>query len=140
MLIYFPIYPACAWYAFRDIPRTMNYIKAKELFELYLIITALDRHGWKVPRAAEDLGITKQGVFRVIKEHKLKQGVKPPQLSAFLFPEGVKLKPVRRVVLFAAGDFAWLRRKNHLGSYSQLIGAGIRTLRAKSDARIRQLL
>jgi len=134
------IYLPCAQYVLSDIPLIMNYTKAKELFELYLIITALDRQAWKVPRAAEDLGITKQGVFRVIKKHKLRPGAKPPSFSSFLVPQGVKRKPARRVVLFDLEDLAWLRSKEHLGSYSQIVRASLRALRRLPEGRIRELL
>ena len=134
------IYLPCAQYVLSDIPLIMNYTKAKELFELYLIITALNRQGWKVPRAAADLGITKQGVFRVIKKYKLKPGSRPPSPASFLVSTGIKLKPVRRVVLFDPLDLAWLKSKEHLGSYSQLIRVGLKVLKKAPEARIRKLL
>jgi hypothetical protein len=118
----------------------MRYDKAKEALELYFTITALDRHGWIVSRAAVDLGMTKQGVFQIIKKHGLKQGVKPPSPAAFLIPEGIKLKPIRRVVLLDPLDYTWLRAKGHIGSYSQLIRAGIRALKGFPDRKIRELV
>jgi len=118
----------------------MEYPKAKERFELYYIITALNRHNWIVSRAAVELGITKQGVFQIIKKHKLKQGVRPPSPASFLTFEGLKLKPVRRVVLFDPLDLAWLKSKGNLGSYSQLLKAGLKILRKTPDQKIRELL
>jgi hypothetical protein len=117
----------------------MNYMKAKESFELYLVIGALDRNGWKIIPTAKELGITKQGVYKTIKKYKLKPGAKAPSLASFLIPEGVTMKPVRRVVLFDPLDFAWIRSRGHIGSYSQLVHAGIKALRGMSEHRIRLL-
>lgn len=135
-----PIYLACFECVGCDILLGMKYLKAKESFELYLVIMALARNDWRPPRAAVELGITKQGVFRIMKKYKLKRGCRPPSPASFLIPEGVKLKPLRRVVLFDPLDLAWLKSKEHLGSYSQLLRAGLKILRKTPDRRIRELL
>lgn len=117
----------------------MKYLKAKEYFELYFILTALNRHEWKVLTAATDLGLSKQGIYKIIKKHKLRPGFKPPSPSSFLISGGLKQKPIRRIILFEPLDIAWLKSKSHLGSYSQLLRAAIKTLRKMTDSKIQKL-
>jgi len=118
----------------------MNYIRALESFEKYFYWTALDRRNWNAPAAAADIGMTRQGVYNIIRRYRLKPESRPPGPSAFLVPEGIKQKPVRRVVLFDSLDFAWLKSKGHIGSLSQLVRAGLRGLKKMPESRIRGLL
>lgn len=118
----------------------MSYEKAKEAFERYFVLECLNRHKWEKAVTAKALGITRQGLFKIINKYGLKRSDKIPAASSFLPSDMPRSKPVRRVVLFDEDDFSWLRSKGDIASYSRLIKAGLRLLREKSGSDIRKLI
>ena len=117
----------------------MEYLKAKKQFEQYFLLTTLMRHKWKVAEAADNIGLSRQGLFKLIKKYDLKPDSRLPVPSLFITSENLKLNPLRRVVLFDPHDIVWLKSKSHLGSYSELLRRALRLLKKLPDSKIKTL-
>lgn len=136
--IYFRHTPLLISVCSGDISLTMRYDQVIKRFEKYYFWMALDRNGWKIPAAAADVGMTREGLWAITKRYGLRPGRRPSDPIFLVGQKGIK--KVRRVILLDPMDLAWLKSKGYLGSYGQLVRAGLRTLKRLPDSRIRELL
>lgn len=116
----------------------MRYSKAKDNFERYFVLAALQRNAWRIQVTASDLGLSRQGLDKIIKKHEIKPSSRLPDPASFIAPSSGRVKMIRRVILFYPEETAWMKSMEP-ASFGQLVRAGLKLLRRLPESKVREL-